>query len=221
MAFLRVKEEDVKAAEGSAYIQTSGIYKLKLRHAAVVKTTNGATQVNYFFDKIMSYGNNVIGVNGQPTFGYKILESLTALLGLSELADEEPTMVKFKKGSKELQCFPDLNDVEVQAWIQVAYRMYKGEIQEDVSVRRFYRDADGASGKEAIDGEEIGTRIAKDKEVASEVKYEDGVTPDAVVAWKKAKQDEGKPQQPAASAAAQSGFPGAGAPKPQTGFPGA
>ena len=222
MAFLVVKEEDVKAAEAGSYIQTSGIYPLNLKHGEVVKTVNGATQVNSFFDKVMSYGNNVIGVNGQPTFGYKILEALTSVLGHRELSDEEPTLVKFKKNSKELECIPELNDVDVQAWIQFSYRMYKGDIQEDVSVRRFYREADGASGSEVLGEGTIGDRIVKDTEVASEVKYEDGVTPEAVAAWKKAKQGgSNAPQAPTQTAAAQSGFPGAGAPKPSTGFPGA
>ncbi len=222
MAFLIVKEEDVKAAEASSYIQTSGIFKLNLKHGEVVNTPNGAVQLNYFFDKIMSYGNNVIGVNKQPTFGYKILEALTTVLGASELSDEETTTVKFKKGNKELQCIPELNDVDVRAWIQFSYRMYKGEIQEGVAVRRFYRESDGASGSEILGEGTIGDRIKKDGEVATEVKYEDGVTPEAVAAWKKAQQGGGaKPQQHTESAAAQSGFPGA-APKPAgTGFPGA
>lgn len=207
MAFLRVKEENVKAAEAGGFIQTSGIYKVVLKHAEVVNTTNGAVQVNYFFDKCMSYGNNIIGVNGQPTFGYKILEALATVIGTDELSDPEPTTVTFKKGAKELNCIPELNDVVVKAWIQIGYRMYKGEIQEDVSVRRFYRETDDASGSEVFTGEEVGSRLRKDLEVASEVKYEDGVTPEAVAAWKKSQTSSGSAA-PVKSAAAASGFPG-------------
>ena len=221
MAFLIVKEESVKTEGGSGYIQTSGIYTLTLKHGEVVNTPNGAVQLNYFFDKCMSYGNNIIGVNGQPTFGYKILEALATVLGTEELSDPEATTVTFKKGAKELNCIPELNDVVVKAWIQVSYRLYKGEIQESVSVRRFYRETDGASGSEIITGEDIGSRILKDTEVASEIKYEDGVTAEAVAAWKKDQQNASKPAAPAASAAAKSGFPGAGAKTAATGFPGA
>jgi len=215
MAFLTVKTESVATEGGSGYITKSGIYDLTLKHAEVVNTANGAVQINYFFDKAMSYGNNIIGVNGQPTFGYKILEALAAVLGQEELSDPEMTTVTFKKGAKELACIPELNDVQVKAWIQIGYRMYKGEIQEDVSVKRFYRVADGASGNEVIEGANIGERIAKDTDVASEIKYEDGVTPEAVAAWKKSQQSGGGATPAKATTG---GFPGAA--KAKSGFPG-
>ncbi len=229
MAFIIVKEDSVATEGASTHISTSGIYTVTLKHAEAVKTTNGATQVNYFFDKIMSYGNNIIGVNGQPTFGYKIIEALATVVGTDELSDPEPTTVKFKKSTKELNCIPELNDVVVKAWIKFSYRMYKGEIQENVSVRRFYRETDNASGSEIITGENLGVRIGKDEAFASEVEYEDGVTPEAVVAWKEAERiKNGGAKAPAGaaatSAAKASGFPGAGkdttAKKP-SGFPGA
>ncbi len=165
----------------------------------------------------MSYGNTILGVSGQPTFGYKILESLASVLGQDELSDPEVTTVTFKKGAKELSCIPELNDVAVKAWIQISYRMYKGEIQEDVSVRRFYRQNDGASGSEVITGEDIGTRLEKDQAFASEIKYEDGVTEEAVAAWKKAEQAAHAGGATAPAKAAGGGFPG----KAKSGFPGA
>jgi len=218
MAFLVVKEESVKQEGGSGYIQKSGIYDLTLKHGEVATTTNGAVQLNYFFDKAMSYGNNIIGINGQPTFGYKILESLATVLGTDELSDPEATTVTFKKGNKELSCIPELNDVAVKVWIQVSYRMYKGEIKENVDVKRFYRQTDGASGAEIISGEDIGERLSKDSAVAEEIKYDDGVTAEAVAAWKKAQQSGGDKTAPKASTG---GFPGGGAAKKPSGFPGA
>lgn len=224
MAFLTVNTESVAQEGGSGYISKSGIYDLILKHGEVVTTANEAVQLNYFFDKCMSYGNNIIGVNGQPTFGYKILESLTTVIGEEELSDPEMTTVTFKKGAKELSCIPELNDVAVKAWIQISYRMYKGEIREDVSVRRFYRANDGASGAEIIalaNGQNptIGERLGKDAEVASEIKYEDGTTAEAVAAWKKAQQSSnggGAPTPP--NKPAGGGFPGT---KAKSGFPGA
>ena len=214
MAFLIVKEESVKAEGGSGYVTKSGIYDMTLRHVEAKNTPNGAVQVNYLFDKAMSYGNTIIGVNGQPTFGYKIIESLTSILGHEELSDPEPTTVTFKKGPKELSCIPELNDVQVKAWIQVGYRMYKDEITEDVAVRRFYRVSDGATGSEILTGEDIGSRLEKDQVVASEIKYEDGITPEDVAAWKKSQQTGGG-SAPAAKPSA-GGFPG----KAKVGFPG-
>lgn len=220
MAFLQVKQDSVAKEGGSSYIQTSGIYPLNLKHCEVVNTTNGAVQVNYFFDKIMSYGNGILKIDGQPSFGYKILEALAATLGEEGLSDPEPTTVQFKKGAKELPCIPELNDVDVKAWIQFKYRMYKGEIQEDVVVKRFYRASDGASGSEVLSGEDIGERIGKDTEFSKAIIYEDGVTEEAVAAWKKAQQGDSKGGAAAPSPAAASGFPGASGTK-KTGFPGA
>jgi len=220
MAFLTVNPEEVKKEGGSSYISKSGIYSVVLKHAEVSTTTNGAVQVNYFFDKAMSYGNNIIGINGQPTFGYKIIEALATVLGEDELSDAEPTTVTFKKGSKELSCIPELNDVEVKAWIQIGYRMYKGEIKEDVSVRRFYRESDNAAGSEIAAEDGLGDRYAKDIVVADEIKYEDGVTAEAVAAWKKSQQTGNGGGAAAPTPAAKSGFPGAAA-KKSSGFPGA
>jgi hypothetical protein len=217
MAFLIVNPDNVKKEAGSGYITKSGIFDVTLRHVEVKNTTNGATQVNYFFDKAMSYGNTILGTNGQPTFGYKIIEALATVIGQDELSNPEPTTVQFKKGAKELNCIPELNDVEVKAWIQISYRMYKGEIQEDVSVRRFYRQSDGASGSEIIEGTDIGSRLEKDTAVASEIKYEDGVTPEAVAAWKQSQQ--GGSAQAAPAKPATGGFPTGDAPVTSPGFP--
>lgn len=215
MAFLVVNTEQVKKEGGSDFISKSGIYDLTLKHGEVSTTTNGAVQINYFFDKCMSYGNNIIGVDGQPIFGYKILEALATVLGEEELSDPEPTTVTFKKGAKELSCIPELNDVAVKAWIQVGYRMYKGEIQENVSVKRFYRQSDGAAGSEIAAEEGLGERLEKDKAFANEIIYDDGVTPEAVAAWQKAQQSGGSVPAPAKSTG---GFPGS---SKKPGFPGA
>jgi hypothetical protein len=216
MAFLTVKTESVQQEGGSGYIQKSGIYDLTLKHCEIVTTPNGAVQANYLFDKVMSYGNNIIGTQGAPTYGYKILEALTATLGEDSLSDPEPTTVIFKTGSKEKMCIPELNGVAVKAWIQFKYRMYKGEIREDVVVKRFYRANDGASGSEVIDGQNIGDRLQKDQVVCEETIYEDGATPEAAAVWKKAQMSGGDSTTKPAPAKT-GGFPGAA----KAGFPGA
>jgi len=201
MAFLKVKEEDIIKEEEGGYIQTSGIYPLTLKYAEIANTVNGATQVNYLFDSIMSYGNIILGTDSKPTFGYKILEALTVVIGESELSEPEAISVKFKTGSKELNCIPELQDVEVKAWVQFSYNMYQGEIRERVLIKRFYRDSDNASGTEVLTNENIGTRYEKDLSVASEVAYEDGVTPEAVKAWKASQLSAGTPTKSAAEVA--------------------
>jgi len=222
MAFLTVKTESVQKEGGSGYVTKSGIFDLTLRHTEVSNTTNGAVQVNYFFDKSMSYGNTILGVNGQPIFGYRILEALATVLGHEELSDPEPTTVQFKKGSKELNCIPELNDIQVKAWLQFSYRMSDKGIQENIAVKRFYHVDSNASGQELAaiaagdDSIVIGTRYDKDVEFASEIKYEEGVTEDSVAAWKKASQSGGAAAPVKATANKSAGFPG----KAKTGFPG-
>jgi hypothetical protein len=217
--FLQVSQASVEAEVGSAYVTTSGIYKMTLKHAEVAATANGATQINYIFDKAMSYGNTVVNKAGEPIFGMKIVEALAATLGEEFLSDPEPTEVKFKNSTKTMMCIPELEDREVKVWLQFAYHRWNGEIKESVNVKRFYRESDGASGSEALTGENIGTQLAKDEKYAEEVKYSDGLTAEDIAEWKKSKSggDKSKP-----NAAAAAGF-GAASAKPtgSSGFPGA
>lgn len=187
MGFLTVKADNV-AKEGSGnFITTSGIYDVNIKAVEIAKTTNGATQANYIMDKAMSFGNTVIDKSGNPIFGMDILEALAAVLGEDGLSDPEPTDVKFKKSTKELNCLPELTDVDVKVWIQFEYQTYKGEIKERVNVKRFYRESDNASGSEVLDSsKKVGDQYEKDLAYASEVKYEDGLTAEQVAAWKKA-----------------------------------
>lgn len=210
--FLTVKQESVAKEGASAFISTSGIYDVNLRACEIKPTTNGATQANYIMDKAMSYGNTVIDTQGKPIFGLRVMEALAALLGEDTLSDPEATDVKFKSGAKELMCIPELTDVDVKVWVQFAYSLWNGEIKENVNVKRFYRQSDGASGSEVLSGEKIGEQVIKDGKYASEIKYDDGLDATAIEAWKKAQAAErsGQASTPTASApaGAAAGFPG-------------
>ena len=184
MGFLTVKEESVAKEAGSSYATTSGCYDVNLKAVEVVGTTNGATQLNYLMDKANSYGNTAIDKQGKQIFGFRIVEALAAILGEDGLSDPEPTEVKFKNSTKELMCLPELTDVDVKVWIQFTYKLWNGEIQERVAVKRFYRISDGASGSEALSKKGIGTQIAKDTKYFDEVKYEDGLDAAKIEAWK-------------------------------------
>ena len=210
MAFLTIKEDSVKTEGQGNYISTSGIYSVNLKAAEVASTKNGATQVNYYMDKCMSFGNTVADKSGKPIFGMKIIEALGDVLSESVLSDPESTEVSFKKGTKELMCIPELTDVDVKVWLQFEYRLWQGNIQEDVNVKRFYRDSDNASGSEALAGESIGSQFAKDEKYATEVKYSDGLDEAAVAAWKKEQAGGDKKAATATPAAKGAGtaFPG-------------
>lgn len=211
MAFLTVKEDNVAKEGAGNFITTSGIYPVTLKAVEIAKTTNGAMQANYIMDKVMSYGNTIADKTGKPIFGMDILEALAAVAGESTLSDPEPTDIKFKTSTKTLNCIPELTDISVNVWVHFEYDLWQGQIKERVSVKRFYRDSDFASGSEVLDSSlEKGTRYNKDLAKASEVVYNDGITAEQVAAWKKA-QAEGnktpaaKPQTNANTAA----FPGA------------
>ncbi len=212
MAFLTVNQDSVQKEGASSYATTSGIYDVNLKACEIKSTTNGATQANYLADKFMSYGNTVIDTQGKPIFGFRIMEALAAVLGEDGLSDPEATEVKFKNSTKDLMCIPELTDVDVKVWIQFSYRIWEGEIQEGVSVKRFYRQLDGASGSEVINGKDVGVQLAKDEKYSTEVKYDDNLDAAKIDAWKKEQADarsgEAKASTPAGNAGAAKAFPG-------------
>jgi len=156
-----------------------------LEHCEIATTKNGATQANYLCKEIKSYGNNIFGIDGKPTFGYNILEAFAATLGLDGLRDPEPTTVKFKSSTKELMCLPDLENVQAKAWVKFEYDKFNGEIRENVAIKRFYRFNDNAAGSECVPEPEnpVGTQFEKDHKYCTEVKYNDGLTAEDVKAW--------------------------------------
>ena len=203
MSFLRVNKKKVQAQStggSSSYATTSGIYDVTIKAVEVTDTRNGATQVNYITDKFMSYGNTVVDTNGNPIFGMDILSGLATILGEEELSNPEPTTVQFKNSSKELMCIPELTGAEVKCWVQFEYQLYKGEIQERVVVKRFYRLSDGATGSEIAKDEdpdyedkvEFGADYDKDVAYAETVKYSDNLTEEDVKEWKEAKRNDNK-----------------------------
>ena len=224
---MKVRESEVaKEGEGGGYFGTSGLFPATLKHCEIKGTKNGATQANYYFDKGNSFGNNLFGTQGQEVFGYKILEALAVVSGNDELSDPEATAVKFKAGSKDLMCIPELEDVKLKVWVKYEYSRYNGDISEKIAVKRFYSE-DGVSGSELLaiasastEAEKAdaqskkGAQLAKDTKYFEEVKYDDGITAEEVVAWKAAKSSKAAPTGNAAAAA---GFPVAGA--ATTGFP--
>jgi len=194
MGFLQVNKKSVEKEEASGgggdYISTSGIYDVTLRHVEIVKSRNNATQANYFFDKLFSYGNTLIKINKEQTFRYDILVGLAVVMGEDSFGDPEPTAVKFKKETKQLNCIPEVHDVKVKIWAQFSYSLYQGKLRENITIKRFYRDDDGASSSEIFEGSKIGARLAKDMKYSKVVKFENDLTPELVAKYKQAKFNE-------------------------------
>jgi len=219
MAFLKVNADTVaKEGQGGNFFATSGVFPVTIRACEIKGTTNGATEANYFFKEGNSFGNTVFGKDGKQLFGGNILEALGAIIGVSELADPEEFDLKLKSRTKAIMALPDLEDVETMVWVQYGYRIYNEKIQESISVKRFYRPEDQASGSEVLAGENIGTQFEKDTKYHTEVKYDNGLTAEIVADWKKSESDaaKGGSGAPAAGSAAKSGFP---TPTKTSGFP--
>ena len=197
MGFFKTAKEDVAVEGVSNYIKTSGIYTLKFKACEVASTRNGATQLNYYADRINIFGQIVATAagkntdkNGKKLSGFGAAEALSVILntvdeeGDTGFCDPEEITVKMSKGPKELTCLDQVTDTEVQAWIQFEYQMYEGKIQERINIKRFYDAENGGSGSEILALQAatekgtavatnmvIGTQIAKDTAYASEVKY--------------------------------------------------
>lgn len=201
MAFFKTDKADVAKEGVSNYIKTSGINTIKFKACEVASTKNGATQLNYYADRINIFGQIVATAagkntdkNGKKLSGFGAVEALSAILGTVDeegdmgFCDPEEITFKTSKGPKEVIALDQVTDTEVKAWVQFEYSRYNGNIQERVNIKRFYRESDGASGSEilaALTAAEAGTavpanmlpgtQLAKDSTYATEVKYSDSV----------------------------------------------
>jgi len=195
----------------TGYVTTSGIYPLHLKGIELKETTNGAVQANYYFDKVMSYGNMLLAKDGKELFGFRAIDSLAIIEDLESYANspeelEELTM-KFKSGDKTVMVIPELSDIEVLAHIQFEYSVYNDEIQERVSVKRFYRPSDSATSTEIVNETEPGLKHANDVEkYADTVVYKDNLDAVQVKAWKDAKKSGTATAAPKGGAAKAAGF---------------
>lgn len=183
--FITVNAAQVAKQEaGGQGISTSGIYPVTIKGVEVTPTTNGGTQLNYYFDKRVCSFNLVVDTKGQPTFGMDVLQGLCVVAGLEGLQDPSAISIPLKDSVKETIGFPELEGVEVKVWLQFEYSRYNGEVKEKITVKRFYRASDDASGTEILSGENIGQRMAKDLAYSTTVKYSDGITAEDVATWK-------------------------------------
>ena len=158
----------------------------------------GSVFVNYFFDKGMSYGNLITDKSGKDAFGIKTLESLAVIENIDAFGispDElEELVLQFKNSNKTVMVIPEFTEIDVVAHVQYKYEKHyqtDGELQERISVKRFYRTSDNASSTEIVEETPTGARFANDTEkYASTVIYDEGVDEAMVTEWKAAKKAE-------------------------------
>ena len=191
MARIVNRVQVAKDEEGSSYITTSGIYPMHLKGIELKETTNGAVQANYYFDKVMSYGNMVMAKDGKELFGFKAIDALAVIEDIESYGNTpeelEELELKFKNSTKTVMVIPELADIDVLAHIQFEYSIYNDEIQERVSVKRFYRVNDSATSTEIVNETPAGVKFASDTEkYADTVVYKNDLDAEQVKTWKDA-----------------------------------
>ncbi len=193
MAFMTI-DKSAKAVEekgGGEYINTSGIYPVKINFASVVHGEKGAISVNFNFDYKGSnttiYGLGIKNNDGSDNFRKPLLNKLAIIAGLEGvIADPvaETRTVGKDKTPKEFMILQDFTGVECLVRIRQTYSLYNGKLQDKKTIEGFYR-LDGATAEEIVNNTEIGVKLEKDKEYADKVVYNDGLTEEKVKELKK------------------------------------
>lgn len=199
MAFFTPKTDVASTQDGGAYINTSGIYDVVLKVVSVKVNEKNARSINFNVDYQGSsqvfYGLKLDNNDGSENFERKVFNKLVIVTGLDSVA--EPEIQEHKLGKEQtptdLAVLTDFTDIPVKMRVQFEYKIYENKIQENKLVRSFYRAEDGATAAEIIAGKGFGQQLAKDTEYAVNVTYKDGLTAEAVAAWKDGKKGNKTP----------------------------
>lgn len=197
---------------GSSFITTSGIYPMRLKGIELAGTDSGAVQANYYFDKVMSFGNYIISSSAKGNkelFGFLTLDALAVIEDIETYANTPDELteleLQLKDRTKTVMVIPEFEDIDVLVHVQYSYELYQGDIKERVAVKRFYRTSDNATSSEIVDETEPGKKFAADSEkYASNVVYGEGLDEEQVAAWKESKKTGGAA--PKKDAAKKAGF---------------
>jgi hypothetical protein len=185
---------------GVSVVRTPGVYDVTIQRAVYNISSGGAGEVQFTlkFDDPKDveqtfYGMYIVKADGtENPRGYPRWNALLYILGIDDPGDPVKTKVLLpaKGGGKEekvLAVFPKLKDRRVKVLLDVEYHRYEGEIKEKVTIERFYRFTDGASGRELIKGTVVGDQMRADKERFTTPVYKDGITASLVSDWLKAR----------------------------------
>jgi len=199
---------DVKDFEGSGnkFLNKSGIYQdVTIKAAIYDEAENGGAVINFYVnhqgeDQVI-YGDLRVANKGgaENKIGLETLNELLVVLdvdGLDEPVEAELPIGK-KKAPKDVMVFEEVAEELVTLKITNKYSVWNNNIMEKTVITKFYRNEDKATAAEVLldadnPGEvELGTKFGKDQEYADNIKYEDGLTPEQVTAWIKAKRPKG------------------------------
>ena len=196
MSFATAKTDtkSLEQSSGSKFITKSGLYPVTILAPFVSVGKNGAQTVDLFVEyeeKAQTiYGKMSLTNNdGKPNeIGAKIFNQLLVVSGVDDVADPVDMELPIgKKGAdKEVAVLEDLQDISCFLEIQMTYNIWNNSIQENSIIRGFYRE-DKASAAEVVNETEVGVQFAKQEAYASNDYLQDGLTPEQVAEWIKAK----------------------------------
>lgn len=187
---------------GSSYMAKSGVYDVTINFANVAVSTNGAESVNFNLDyngnQQAIYGPYVTDTQGNDLeIGMKLINKLAIIAGLGdgdEFEIEEETHAVGKDNlEQEFAVITNFSELPIKIRLQEEYTVNPktNQIRKSMVIKNFFRE-DGASAEEIVNGTEIGKRLALETEkYSTNVTYKDGLTPEAIEAWKADKAAEG------------------------------
>ena len=193
------KAEDVKQSGGSAYINASGVYPVNVIAPFVSVSNGGSESVDLFLEhagqKQVLYGNLRVSNNDGSSnqIGAKVFNQLMIIAGIDDCADpiEAELPIGQKGKMKDVAVLEDLADIDVLMRVQMEYSAHNGNIQEKKVIKGFYRAEDSATAEEIVNESEVGKGFEGDQKYVDNITFKDGLTPEAIEAWIKAKRPKG------------------------------
>lgn len=193
--FTTSTKQDMIQEQTGDYINKSGMYPVTIKFASVNTSPNGSMAIDFNVDYKGStttiYGLRLTNNDGSDNFQKALFNKLLIILGIESL--DEPTIESHVVGKdntpKDFSVLTELSDKEVVMRIQYEYSVYNGTIQERRTIKNFYRVDDYATASEIVNGTAIGTQYNKDLAYAESITYKDGLTKEAVDAWKEGKKN--------------------------------
>lgn len=189
MAFIKRNTATAAKSEGGNYITESGIYDVTLKHVLVDQNDSGSTSLSFVVERngqeqVIWSGLRLTNNDGSENFQAATFHKLLAILDIEDVADPEEAVLPIGKdgADKEVYVLADIPEADVKMRVQMEYSKYQGDIKEKKLVKAFYRE-DGASAEEILNETEIGVKLAKDEEYASNVTYRDDLTAEEVQEW--------------------------------------
>ena len=205
----------VSTSSGSLYISASGIYDVTIKFASVDVSSGGAKSVNFNIDyngnSQTIYGPYIFDKKEQPLeIGLKLVNTLGVIAGMRD--GDQPTIetethnVGKDNKPQDFNVFTELSDLPIKVRLQEEYAINPttNEIRKSLVPKAFF-SAEGASAAEILAQESgeavtVGKDLEKQQKYANNITYRDGLTAEAVQAWKDSKASgNAKPAAPKAT----------------------